>query len=142
MVLGEALLKDVLRPPPVASVPANPAHPFQSSFYTYLTRRAIPKHWYLAAGFTFTLTMYGLVDGLRESGKKAKYDEAVLAGKQPCEWGGSGRGAARGREEQGGSEVPCMLHAPCHAPAPPPHARMLMAAIHAARTHADTAGGH
>ncbi len=85
MVLGEAYIKDILRPPPVSGVPANPAHPFQLSFYTYLTKRAIPKHWYLAAAFTFTLTLYGTLDSLRDSGKKAAYDAAVLDGKKPCE---------------------------------------------------------
>lgn len=84
MTLGEAYIKDILRPPPVGCVPANVAHPFQSSFYTYLTKRAVPKHWFLAAGFTFTLVMYSQLDNLREAGKQKNYDQAVMEGKKPC----------------------------------------------------------
>lgn len=84
--LTEAYLKDILRPPPTGAVPKNVAHIFQSSPYTYFVKRAIPKHWYLAAGFGFTVTLYGVFDGLRDSGKKASYDAAVMEGKQPCEF--------------------------------------------------------
>lgn len=85
MNLTEAYLKDIIRPPPTGSVPANVAHPFQSSFYTYVTKKFLPKHWYLAAGATFTLTLYGTLDALRESGKKKAYDDAVASGRPPCE---------------------------------------------------------
>jgi hypothetical protein len=85
MVLGEAYLKDILRPPPTGAMPANIPHPFATNLYAYVTKRFIPKHWYLAAGFAFTLTLYGTLDGLRDSGKKGAYDAAVMAGKQPCE---------------------------------------------------------
>ena len=84
-MLTEAYLKDIIRPPPTGSVPANVAHPFQTSFYTYVTKKFIPKHWYLAAGVTFTLTLYGTLDALRESGKKKAYDDAIAAGRPPCE---------------------------------------------------------
>lgn len=82
--MDASFLKDILRPPPVGSVPANVPHPFQQSFYTYLTKKAIPRHWYMAAGFTVALTLYGTLDGLRDAGKKSKYDEAIMAGKTPC----------------------------------------------------------
>ena len=85
MTMTELYLKDIVRPPPTGSVPANVAHPFQTSFYTYLTKKFIPKHWYLVAGVTFTLTLYGTLDGLREAGKKKAYDDAVAAGRPPCE---------------------------------------------------------
>eukprot|EP00798_Chlamydomonas_sp_ICE-L_P007197 gene7197-305_t len=88
MTLGEAYLKDILRPPPTGFVPQNVAHPFQKSSYTYLTKKFFPRHWYLAAGFAFTITMYGQLDGLRESGKKGAYDSAVEAGKTPYTAGG------------------------------------------------------
>ena len=87
MTLGEAYLKDILRPPPTGFMPANVAHPYQKSFYTYATKKLIPRHWFLLAGFTFTITLYGQLDSLRDAGKKKAYDEAVLAGKQPCEHG-------------------------------------------------------
>lgn len=83
-MLTEAYLKDIVRPPPTGYVPSNVAHPFQSSFYTYFTKKFITKHWYLAAGATFTLTLYGTLDALRESGKKSAYDSAVAAGRPPC----------------------------------------------------------
>ena len=85
MVLGEAYLKDILRPPPTTGVPANVAHPFQASFLTYVQKKVIPKHIYLVAGFGFTITMYGVLDGLLNGAKKSSYDAAVLAGKTPCE---------------------------------------------------------
>eukprot|EP00197_Chlamydomonas_leiostraca_P012048 CAMPEP_0202862336 /NCGR_PEP_ID=MMETSP1391-20130828/3416_1 /ASSEMBLY_ACC=CAM_ASM_000867 /TAXON_ID=1034604 /ORGANISM="Chlamydomonas leiostraca, Strain SAG 11-49" /LENGTH=89 /DNA_ID=CAMNT_0049541865 /DNA_START=37 /DNA_END=306 /DNA_ORIENTATION=+ len=88
MTLGEAYIKDILRPPPVGSVPGNVPHPFQKSFYTYLTKKAMPKHWYLAAGFTFTLTLYSALDSLREAGKQKSYDQAVMEGKKPFTAGG------------------------------------------------------
>ncbi len=84
MTLGEAYLKDILRAPPTDHIPANVAHPFQKSFYTYFTKRFVPKHWYLAVGFGFALTLYGTLDGLREQGKKKQYDEAMMEGRQPC----------------------------------------------------------
>ena len=84
MVLGEAFIKDILRPPPTGFVPDNVPHPFQKSFYTYVTKRALPRHWFLLAGFTFAVTLYGTLDKMRELGKQKAYDEAVLAGKQPC----------------------------------------------------------
>ena len=43
-MLGEAYLKDIIRPPPTGSVPANVAHPFQTSFYTYVTKKFIPRY--------------------------------------------------------------------------------------------------
>jgi hypothetical protein len=43
------------------------------------------QHWFLAAGFTFTLVAYGAVDGLRDDMKKSAYDQKVLAGQKPCE---------------------------------------------------------
>jgi hypothetical protein len=85
MVLGEAYLKDILRPPPTGAVPANVPHPFAKSLYTYFTKRVMVKHWYLAAGFAFTLTLYGTLDELRDAGKKKAYDAAVMEGRQPCE---------------------------------------------------------
>lgn len=105
MTLGEAYLKDIIRPPPTGSIPANVAHPFQTSFYTYFTKKFIPRsdgcllilacmlmlamhsfrHWYLAAGATFTLTVYGVLDSLREQGKKAAFDEKTKAGLPTCE---------------------------------------------------------
>lgn len=97
MTLGEAYIKDILRPPPTGSVPANVAHPFQTSFYTYLTKKFIPRHWYLAAGFTFTLTLYGTLDGLREAGKKKAYDAAVMEGRQPCKFARTGVPMGTGR---------------------------------------------
>lgn len=87
MVLGEAYLKDILRTPPTTSLPANVPHPYQKSFYTYATKKLIPKHWFLLAGFATTLTLYGMLDNLRDAGKKSGYDAAVLAGKAPCEYG-------------------------------------------------------
>jgi hypothetical protein len=94
MTLGEAYLKDILRPPPAGVMPANPTHPFQSSFYTYATKKLFPKHWYLLAGFTFAVSLYGTLDGLREAGKKKAYDEAVLAGRPACEFpSGMGMGS-------------------------------------------------
>ncbi|KAG2451034.1 hypothetical protein HYH02_004303 [Chlamydomonas schloesseri] len=88
MTLGEAYLKDILRPPPTGFMPENVAHPYQKSFYTYATKKLFPRHWFLLAGFTFTLTLYGTLDSLRDAGKKKAYDEAVLAGKQPFTAGG------------------------------------------------------
>jgi hypothetical protein len=84
MAMTEQYLAGILRPPPTGAVPANVPHPFHSP-YTYLVKRALPKHWFLAAGFTFTISLYGVLDGLRDSGKKAAYDAAVMEGKQPCE---------------------------------------------------------
>lgn len=84
MVLGEAYLKDILRTPPTTSLPENVPHPYQKSFYTYASKKLIPKHWFLLAGFATTLTLYGILDDLRDSGKKSAYDTAVLAGKAPC----------------------------------------------------------
>mmetsp|Transcript_20102 Transcript_20102/g.55962 ORF Transcript_20102/g.55962 Transcript_20102/m.55962 type:complete len:90 (-) Transcript_20102:373-642(-) len=88
--MDASYLKDILRPAPTAAegIPANVAHPFQKSFYTYLTKRAIPKHWYLAAGFGFTLFVYGAVDGLRDDIKKSAYDQKVLSGQPPFTAGG------------------------------------------------------
>jgi hypothetical protein len=86
MTLGEAYLKDVLRTPPTTHLPPPTPHPFQKSFYTYVTKKALPKHWFLLAGAGFMLTLYGTLDGLRESGKKSAYDAAVMAGQTPCEW--------------------------------------------------------
>lgn len=97
MTLGEAYLRGILRPPPTDHVPANVAHPFQKSFLYYVQKKAIPKHWFLATGFAFTLTLYGILDGLRDSGKKKAYDEAVLAGKAPCECPGRTGGVVGGR---------------------------------------------
>nr|6RD4_8 Chain 8, Mitochondrial ATP synthase subunit ASA8 [Polytomella sp. Pringsheim 198.80]6RD5_8 Chain 8, Mitochondrial ATP synthase subunit ASA8 [Polytomella sp. Pringsheim 198.80]6RD7_8 Chain 8, Mitochondrial ATP synthase subunit ASA8 [Polytomella sp. Pringsheim 198.80]6RD8_8 Chain 8, Mitochondrial ATP synthase subunit ASA8 [Polytomella sp. Pringsheim 198.80]6RD9_8 Chain 8, Mitochondrial ATP synthase subunit ASA8 [Polytomella sp. Pringsheim 198.80]6RDA_8 Chain 8, Mitochondrial ATP synthase subu len=88
MVLGEVYLKDILRTPPTGAIPANVPHPFQTSFYTYATKKLIPRHWYLLGGFTFTITLYGILDGLRDSGKKKAYDEAIHAGKTPYTAGG------------------------------------------------------
>lgn len=85
MTLGEAYLKDILRPPPTSGVPQNVQHPFQKSFYTYLTKKAIPRHWFLAVGFTCAITLYGTLDSLREGGKQKSYDQAVMEGRQPCE---------------------------------------------------------
>jgi hypothetical protein len=84
MGLTEAYLRDILRTPPTSHLPAPTPHPFQKSFFTYLTKKALPKHWYLIAGATVTLTLYGTLDGLREMGKKSAYDTAVLAGQTPC----------------------------------------------------------
>jgi hypothetical protein len=84
-MLTEAYLKDIIRPPPTTHLPSNVAHPFQTSFYTYFTKKFLPRHWYLAAGATFTLTLYGTLDSLREAGKKKAYDDAIAAGRPPCE---------------------------------------------------------
>jgi hypothetical protein len=85
--LTAEFLKGIVRPPPTGFVPPNVAHPFQTSFYTYLTKKFIPRHWYLAAGATFTLTLYGTLDTLLQSGKKSAYDTNVKEGKPTCEWG-------------------------------------------------------
>lgn len=50
MTLTEAYLKDIIRPPPTGSVPANVAHPFQTSFYTYFTKKFLPRRAALVAG--------------------------------------------------------------------------------------------
>ena len=55
MTLGEIYLKGVLRPPPTGFIPEVVPHPFQTSFSYYITKKFIPKHWYLAVGFGFTL---------------------------------------------------------------------------------------
>eukprot|EP00955_Chlamydomonas_euryale_P054263 355754-Chlamydomonas_euryale.AAC.25 len=89
-MLTAEYLKDIVRPPPTGGIPANVAHPFQTSFYTYVTKKFLPRHWYLAAGATFTLTLYGTLDSLREAGKKSAYDEAVAAGRPPLIVGGEG----------------------------------------------------
>jgi hypothetical protein len=83
-MLGEAHIDSILRPPPVGTVPQNVAHPFQKSFYTYFTKKFIPKHWFLLGGFTVAITLYGTLDELRDAGKKKAYDTAVLEGRQPC----------------------------------------------------------
>ena len=85
MTLGEAYLKDILRPPPTGSIPPNVPHPYQTSFYTYATKKLFPKHWFLLAGFGFTITLYGVLDSLKDGAKKKAYDDAVAAGRQPCE---------------------------------------------------------
>ncbi|KAG1669625.1 hypothetical protein FOA52_010785 [Chlamydomonas sp. UWO 241] len=88
MVLTAEFMKDIVRPPPTGFVPPNVAHPFQTSFYTYFTKKFVPRHWYLAAGATFTLTLYGTLDHLLQSGKKAAYDNNVKEGKPTFAAGG------------------------------------------------------
>lgn len=57
------------------------AHLMSSLCVTLTTHTA--QHWYLAAGFTFTLLAYGAVDGLRDDVKKSAYNQKVLAGQPP-----------------------------------------------------------
>jgi hypothetical protein len=151
MTLTEVYLNNILRPPPTGSVPANVAHPFQTSFYTYFTKKFIPRHWYLAAGATFTLTMYGTLDKLMQGGKKASYDKALEEGRPPCEAGmrvgrklclpfgpsarpmpfapdqkgADGRASTRSvqRGEGNGSLVLTLICAPRHAPVYLPRSR-------------------
>jgi hypothetical protein len=84
MVLGEEFLKNILRAPPKdPSNWVNKPHPFQTDFSYYLRKRFIKNHHALVLGYAFSLWCFGKVDGLMESAKTKKYEDAIMAGKVP-----------------------------------------------------------
>ena len=86
MVLGEAYLRNILRPPPVdaSALPANPAHPFQKSFMFYLRQRFLKHHTPLLFGYAVSLYVFSQLDGAMKNGKKKAFDKAIEEGHSPC----------------------------------------------------------
>jgi hypothetical protein len=87
MVLGEAYLRGILRPPPADpfTVAPNPPHPFQKSFSYYFRQRFWPHHHALVVGFGITIWLFTSIDSAREAAKKASFDKAIAEGHSPCE---------------------------------------------------------
>jgi hypothetical protein len=87
MVLGEAYLRGILRPPPadLTNLPPNPAHPFQKSFSFYFKQRFWKHHHALVVGYGFTIWLFMKIDSAREAAKKTSYDKAIAEGHVPCE---------------------------------------------------------
>ncbi|GBF87821.1 hypothetical protein Rsub_00532 [Raphidocelis subcapitata] len=85
MVLGEAYLRGILRPPPadVKSLPKNPPHPFQTDLGFYLRQRFFKHHTPLVFGFAVAIWAFTKVDSMMSDGKKRAYDEAVAEGRSP-----------------------------------------------------------
>lgn len=86
MVLGEAYLRGILRPPPAdpTKLPVNPPHPFQKSFSFYLRQRFWPHHHALVVGYGLTIWLFMKIDSARESAKKTSFDKAIEEGHSPC----------------------------------------------------------
>jgi hypothetical protein len=87
MVLGEAYLRGILRPPPTsaAALPPNPPHPFQQSFAFYVRQRFMKHHVALVVGYGITIWAFLNIDKARNGAQKANYDKAVSEGHVPCE---------------------------------------------------------
>jgi hypothetical protein len=87
MVLGESYLKGILRPPLAdpKALPPNPPHPFQTDFGFYLKQRFFKHHTPLVIGFAVAIWAFTAVDRGMANAKKTAYDEAVAAGRSPCE---------------------------------------------------------
>jgi hypothetical protein len=87
MVLGEAYLKGILRPPlaDAKALPPNPPHPFQTNTGFYLKQRFLKHHFPLVVGFAVAIWAFTGADNAMRAGKKKAYDEAVAAGRSPCE---------------------------------------------------------
>ena len=87
MVLGESYLKGILRPPlaDVKALPPNPPHPFQTDMGFYLRQRFLKHHFPLVVGFAVAIYAFSGADSAMRDAKKRAYDEAVAAGRQPCE---------------------------------------------------------
>ncbi|KIY96966.1 F1F0 ATP synthase associated 10.0kDa protein [Monoraphidium neglectum] len=85
MVLGEAYLKGILRPPlaDVKALPPNPPHPFQTDLLFYLRQRFFKHHTPLVFGFAVAIYAFTQVDSMMAAGKKKAYDEAIAEGRSP-----------------------------------------------------------
>ncbi|KAF8068389.1 hypothetical protein HT031_002078 [Scenedesmus sp. PABB004] len=85
MVLGEAYMRNILRPPPAegAALPPNPAHPFQQSFSFYLRQRFLRHHFPLVFGYGVAIYLFMGIDSARNSAQKAAYDKAIEEGHAP-----------------------------------------------------------
>jgi hypothetical protein len=88
MVLGEAYMRDILRPPPAdpSALPPNPPHPFQRSFPFYLRHRFLKYHWPLVFGYAASIYVFMSIDSARNKGNKEAYDAAIAEGRAPCEY--------------------------------------------------------
>jgi len=88
MVLGESYLKGILRPPlaDAKALPPNPPHPFQTDLGFYLKQRFMKNHFPLVVGFAVAIWCFTKADAGMRDAKKRNYDEAVAAGRSPCEW--------------------------------------------------------
>lgn len=87
MVLGEAHLRNILRPPPVdpTNLPPNPPHPFQKSFSFYLRQRFLKHHFPLVFGYGVAIYLFMGIDSARNSAQQASYEKAISEGHSPCE---------------------------------------------------------
>jgi hypothetical protein len=99
MVLGESYLKGILRPPlaDVKALPPNPPHPFQTDFGFYLRQRFLKNHFPLVVGFAVAIWAFSAADQAMRDGKKRAYDEAIAAGRSPCECMARRRGRGVGK---------------------------------------------
>lgn len=104
MVLGEAYLRGILRPPPadVSALAPNPPHPFQQSFGFYMRQRFMKHHFALVVGYGLTIWAFVSIDKARNNAGKAAYDKAIEEGHSPCELGAA---AAVGGAAVGGAGV-------------------------------------
>lgn len=86
MVLGEAELRNILRPPPTsaAALPANPPHPFQQSFSYYFRQRFLKHHTPFLLGYAFSIYVFTQLDAAMKNGKKKSYEHAIMEGHTPC----------------------------------------------------------
>jgi hypothetical protein len=96
MVLGEAELRNILRPPPasVEALPPNPAHPFQKSFAYYFRQRFLKHHTPFLVGYGFSIWCFVQLDSAMKNGKKKSYEHAIAEGHTPCECCRQGGGRA------------------------------------------------
>jgi hypothetical protein len=87
MVLGEAHLRNILRPPPVdpTNLPPNPPHPFQKSFSFYLRQRFLKHHFPLVFGYGVAIYLFMGIDSARNNAQQASYEKAISEGHSPCE---------------------------------------------------------
>lgn len=107
MVLGEAYLKGILRPPLAdpSALPPNPPHPFQTNVGFYLKQRFFKHHTPLVFGFAVAIWAFTAADGAMSGAKTRSYEEAIAAGRTPgelrqCRGAGMGRGV-RGAARSG-----------------------------------------
>lgn len=91
MVLGEAYLKGILRPPPSGFVPEYVPHPHSSNFLLYLRERGVRQNWFIFGGVACAVYVFSSLQTMREKMGEKKYEEAIMSGHAPCKSRGSQR---------------------------------------------------
>jgi hypothetical protein len=83
-MLGEAELRNILRPPPnPVALPVNPPHPFQTSFLYYFRQRFLKNHTPFLFGYAFSVWTFVQLDKMMKNGQRKSYETAIKEGHSP-----------------------------------------------------------